>query len=121
MAVNAFSLTWNNNYFYMFSPFSLAGHVLAKVNRDKAKAVIVVPDWPTQYWYPQLMQMTSHKPLYFRPSEKPDFYTQTLREPSTTSITSVSGNQGNATTIKILEASLRQSTHCKYNNYMKHW
>ena len=53
--------------------------------------------------------------------KKSDSYTQTLREPSTTSKTSVNGNQGNATTIKILEASLRQSTHCKYNNYIKHW
>ena len=35
MAVNVFSLTWNNNYFYMFIPFSLVGQVLAKVNRDK--------------------------------------------------------------------------------------
>ena len=25
MAINAFSLTWNNNYFYMFPPFSLVG------------------------------------------------------------------------------------------------
>ena len=54
-------------------------------------------------------------------SKKSDSYTQTLREPSTTSKTSVNGNQGNATTIKTLEASLRQSTHCKYNNYIKHW
>ena len=69
MAVNAFSLNWNNNYFYI-PPFSLVGRVLAKVNRDKTEAVIVVPDWSTQYWYPQIMQMTSHKPLYFRPSAK---------------------------------------------------
>ena len=70
MAVNAFSLNWNNNYFYMFPPFSLVGRVLAKINRDKTEAVIVVPDWSTQYWYPQLMQMTSHEPIYFRPSAK---------------------------------------------------
>ena len=25
MAINAFSLTWNNIYFYMFPPFSLVG------------------------------------------------------------------------------------------------
>ena len=54
-------------------------------------------------------------------SKKSDSYTQTLQEPSTTSKTSVNGIQGNATTIKILEVSLRQSTHCKDNNYIKHW
>ena len=55
LAVNAFSLTLNNNYFYMFPPFSLVDQVLAKVNRDNTEAVLVVPDWSTQYWYPQLM------------------------------------------------------------------
>ena len=70
MAVNTFSLTWNNKFFYMFPPFSLVGRALAKVIRDKTDAVIVVPDWSEQYWYPQLMQMTTHKPLYFQPSTK---------------------------------------------------
>ena len=50
-------------------------------------------------------------------SKKSDSYTQTLQEPSTTSKTSANGNQGN---VKILEASLRQWTHCKYYNYIKH-
>ena len=50
MAMNAFSLTWNNNYFYMFPPFSLVGRVLAKIQRDKTNAEIVAPDWSTEYW-----------------------------------------------------------------------
>ena len=29
--------------------------------------------------------------------------------------------KGNNTTENILEASLRLSTHCKYNNYVKQW
>ena len=68
MAVNAFSLTWNNNFF--LCSHSLVGRVLAKVNRDKTDAVIVVPDWSTQYWYPQLVQMTTIEPLYFQLSPK---------------------------------------------------
>ena len=59
--------------------------------------------------------------IFLTITKKSDSYTQTLWEPSTTSETSVNGNQGNATTVKILKASLRQSTHCKYNNYIKHW
>ena len=54
-------------------------------------------------------------------TKKSDSYTQTLQEPFTTSETSVSGNQGNTTTVKILKASLRQSTQCKCNNYIKQW
>ena len=53
-------------------------------------------------------------------TKKSDSYTQTLREPSTTCKSAVNGNQGNATIVKILRASLRQSTRCKYNNYIKH-
>ena len=70
MAVNAFSLTWNNKFFYMFPPFSLVGRVIAKVIRDKTDAVLVVLVWSTQYWYPQLMHMTTHEPLCFQPSPK---------------------------------------------------
>ena len=70
MAISAFSLTWNNNYDYMFPPFSFIGQVLAKIHRDKTNAVIVVPDWSTQYWHPQLLQITNQHPLYFCPSPR---------------------------------------------------
>ena len=117
MAVNAFCLIWNNNYFYNLPPFSL-GPVLAKVNREMTETVIVVPDWSTQYWYSQLMQMTNHEPLYFRPVVKhmilPD-------KPFTTSKTAVNDNKVNDATAKILETSWRKSTHFKYNNYTKQW
>ena len=100
----------------MLPPFSLAHRVLAKVNKDKTEAVIVVPDWSAQYWYPQLMQMADHEPLYFWPfSKKSDSSTQTLREPSITSKIEANGNQSN--TVIILEASLRQPVHCKYIKY----
>ena len=69
MAVNAFCLIWDNNYFYNLPLFSLSP-VLAKVNRDKIKAVTVIPVWSTQYWYAQLMQLTNRKPLLFRPLGK---------------------------------------------------
>ena len=50
IAINASSLTWNKNYSCMFPLFSLVGQVLTKIHRDKTNAVIVVPDWSTQYW-----------------------------------------------------------------------
>ena len=64
----------------MFPPFSLVERVLAKVNRDKTEAVIVIPDWSTQYWHPQLMQMTTHEPLYFQSSPKKLILTHKLPE-----------------------------------------
>ena len=53
-------------------------------------------------------------------SKNSDSSTQSLRESSTRSKTAVNWNQSNATTVKILEAFLMESMHCKYNNYIKH-
>ena len=60
MAINAFSLTWNNKDFYMLAtPFSLVGWILVMIYRDKANAATVVtrlcnPYWCTCscYWWP---------------------------------------------------------------------
>ena len=53
-------------------------------------------------------------------TKKFDIATQTLREPPIIRKTAVNSNQGNNTTEIILEASLKLSTNCKYNNYIKH-
>ena len=105
----------------MFPPFSLVGRVLAKIHRDKTKAVIVITDWSTQYWYPHLLQTTNQDPLYFQPSPR----NLTLpQKPSVNQLlckkTPANSNQGNNTAEKISEASLRLSTRCKYNNSIKH-
>ena len=61
-------------------------------------------------------------PIVYSPfTSKFDIATQTLREPPAIQKTPVNSNQGNNTTEKFLEASLRLSTHCKYNNYIKQW
>ena len=117
MAINASSLTWNKNYFCKFPPFSLAGQVLAKIHRDKTHAVIVVPDWSTQYWYPQLIQMTNQDPLYFRPSPR----NSTLPHHPLYKKLQLIAIRVIILQKKNLETSLRLSTHCKYNNYIKQW
>ena len=54
-------------------------------------------------------------------TKKFDIATQTLHEPPAIQKTPVNSNQGNNTTEKIIEASLRLSTHCKCNSYVKQW
>ena len=119
MAVYAFCRIWDNNYFYNLPLFSL-GPLLAKVNRDKTKAVIVVPDWSTQYWYPANADDQPRATIFSDISKKYDSSRQILRELFTTSKAAVSGNQCNDATVKILETSWRKSTDFKYNNYIKH-
>ena len=62
-AVDAFTLNWGNDTFYAFPPFSLLGKVLQKIYNDKAQGILIVPNWTTQTWYPQLMQLLVTEPL----------------------------------------------------------
>ena len=43
--------------------------VIANTRRDRIEAVLMVPDWPIQYWYPQVVNMEKQTPLYFQPSQ----------------------------------------------------
>ncbi|KAK3100452.1 hypothetical protein FSP39_020111 [Pinctada imbricata] len=70
IAVDAFSMKWNTNFMYMFPPFSILGRVLAKINQDKAEAVMVAPIWPTQHWFPLLLNMISEQSYILPRSSK---------------------------------------------------
>jgi hypothetical protein len=61
-AIDAFSLNWAEFNFYAFPPFSLLARCLQKVILDKAKGIIVAPDWPTQPWYPVLKSLCVRPP-----------------------------------------------------------
>ena len=78
--VDAFSISWSNEFFYAFPPFSLIRRCLEKINVDTAEGILVVPAWPTQTWYTQVLQMlfqqpklilwTSERDLLIHPSAK---------------------------------------------------
>jgi hypothetical protein len=61
--VDAFSVSWKDFEFYAFPPFSVIPRVLRKVQRDESSGVLVVPDWPTQPWYPVLMKLLVLEPV----------------------------------------------------------
>ena len=52
VGIDAFSLCWKDETFYAFPPFSIIAQVLQKVQQDQGTGILVVPDWPTQVWYP---------------------------------------------------------------------
>jgi len=58
--INSFTIDWSNLEIYAFPPFSCIGKVLQKIIHDKAKGIIVVPNWPTQPWYSLLLDVTSN-------------------------------------------------------------
>jgi hypothetical protein len=54
--INAFLVDWGKfNCVYLFPPFSLLGSCTQKLIMDKAQAIIIIPLWPTQPWFSQIM------------------------------------------------------------------
>lgn len=64
MAVNAFSLNWSGFRGYLFPPFSLISRCVDKIRRDKANVVMVCPVWPTQPWFPVLLEHRTSRAFY---------------------------------------------------------
>ena len=63
LAVNAFHISWKEYTFYAFPPFCIIQRVLQKINIDQARGIIIVPNWPTQTWWPYLMSMLINYPI----------------------------------------------------------
>ena len=68
-AIDAFCMNWCNKYLYIFPPFSLIPRVLKKLQEDGAKAILIVPQWPTQPWFPLLKTLSMSPPLLFARSK----------------------------------------------------
>ena len=69
-AVDALSMNWDNLQMYAFPPFPLILKILKKLRSSyRAKMLLIAPLWPTQPWFPQLLQMlvTVPRSLPFRP------------------------------------------------------
>ena len=72
--IDAISILWPGKYIYLIPPFSLLWPVLTKVEEDQVElALIIVPYWPTQSWFPRIMDtlmaeawISSSRKLYLR-------------------------------------------------------
>lgn len=60
--VDAFSLCWKDLQGYCFPPFKLIPKCLTKLIRDQAEVVMVTPYWPSQAWFPDMMEMSVDVP-----------------------------------------------------------
>ena len=58
-ATDAFSLTWDNNFYFMFPPFSLLPRILQKIEADRVSALLIAPLWPTKSWWPSLLHLVA--------------------------------------------------------------
>lgn len=67
---DSLSFDWASVKGYAFPPFALIGKVLRKVNHDKCSLVIVVPEWPSQHWFPMLLKMLVDFPVFIPSTDK---------------------------------------------------
>ena len=67
IAIDAFSFNWNcNKQLYLFPPFCVIGRVLQKISKDKVNRILLVaPIWPTQIWFPTLLQQIVEQSYIF--------------------------------------------------------
>ena len=56
-AVDAFLTDWGKQFSCIFPPFSFLGKVTSNMWREKARRIVIIPKWTTQYWYPVIMEM----------------------------------------------------------------
>ena len=68
--VDAFSIDWNVYYGYLNPPFSLLGRCVQKIREDGAECIVVAPVWPTQTWFPQLLELLIDVPVILPRSKK---------------------------------------------------
>ena len=47
MATDAFTFSWTHITFYAFPPFSIIGETVAKIIKDRALGIIIIPKWNT--------------------------------------------------------------------------
>jgi hypothetical protein len=52
--LDAFQQDWSHEPGYMFPPFSLLPKVLKKIRDERARMVLIHPEWPGALWGPTL-------------------------------------------------------------------
>ena len=71
--VDAFSISWQNEFPYLFPPFNLIYRCLENVQQQLLdKAIVVFPIWPNQQWFPQLLHVMIRHPVLI-PQQPPLF------------------------------------------------
>ena len=52
-------------YSYCCPPFGIIWRVLRQIREGKAEAILVIPHWQTQSWFPAALQMCTATPVIF--------------------------------------------------------
>lgn len=54
---NALLIDWSGTFVYAFPPPPLIPKVITKLTRSRMRMILIAPDWPRQWWYPDLLHL----------------------------------------------------------------
>uniref|UniRef100_A0A7S0Z4Q6 Reverse transcriptase domain-containing protein n=1 Tax=Hemiselmis tepida TaxID=464990 RepID=A0A7S0Z4Q6_9CRYP len=54
---DAFTVPWGSELLWLNPPWELIPRVLFKLREERARGIIIVPHWPSQAWWPTLMEL----------------------------------------------------------------
>ena len=129
-AVNAFVESWDTFFSYIFPPFNLISRVLRKIDNEKATAIVVVPFWPTQPWFPKFLQLctdppfvlcSKHQPLLHHPRRDKKELPKTRLLVGLTYAQHLFMKTSRRPTQNILMESWKSSTRKQYEPYIRAW
>lgn len=63
LAQDAFSISWAGMNVWINPPWVLIGRILNKVIRDGCDATLITPHWPSQPWFPTLLELLCGAPI----------------------------------------------------------
>ena len=69
-ATDALSFSWQQMWVYAYPPIPLMHQVLQKVAAEPCDVILVAPAWPTQSWFPLLLQLSVDHPRALPPLRK---------------------------------------------------
>ena len=129
-AVNAFHISWKRHTFYAFPPFSVIQRVLQKIYEEETTGLLVVPHWPTQTWWPYLMNTFIDFPLLL-PRKEDTLYLPAhpqllhpLHKKLQLLVCHLSGSSLQAEAFRLglhIMQSWRTSTQKQYQTYHRRW
>lgn len=67
--IDAFTLKWDQFFFYAFPPFAIILKSIRKIINDGASGIFVAPYWPSQPWFPLFMSLVDSELIYFGPDK----------------------------------------------------
>ena len=62
-AADALSIRWDGLLAYAFPPISLLARVIAKLEQENCKILLIAPFWPRQPWFTRLVRLLVHRPV----------------------------------------------------------